>query len=119
MTCSILKHITCSVFEHMIENEDQLNILRLIDKESKTSQRAIAQKLGYSLGKLNYCLRGLRKKGFVKVKNFRRNDNKLSYLYILTPKGIALKTNMVVAYLKRRAKEYELLKKEVSKNNNI
>ena len=99
----------------MTKNEEKFNILRLIEKKSRTNQRLIAEQLGYSLGKLNYCLRGLKKKGLVKVKNFRRNDNKLGYLYILTPKGIALKTSMAVEFLKRRAKEYELLKKELLK----
>ena len=99
----------------MDEKQDHFNILRKLDKKSKYTQRDLASELGFSLGKLNYCLRGLKKKGLVKVKNFRRNDNKLGYLYILTPKGIALKTSMAVAFLKRRAKEYELLKKEVLK----
>ncbi len=103
----------------MIYKENEFNILRLIDKESRTTQRSIAKKLGYSLGKLNYCLRGLRKKGLVKIKNFKRNDNKLSYLYILTPKGISLKTNMTISFLKKRAKEFELLKREMKKSKNL
>ena len=76
----------------MKKHEEQLNILRFIEKKPESNQRLIANELGFSLGKLNYCLMALRKKGLVKIKNFRRNDNKLSYLYLLTPKGINKKT---------------------------
>ena len=73
-------------------NQDHFNVMREIQKESKTSQRDLAGQLGFSLGKLNYCLKALQQKGFVKIKNFQKNTNKLNYIYILTPKGIAEKT---------------------------
>ena len=68
------------------DNQDHLNILRTISKKPKISQRKMANQLGFSLGKLNYCLKALKGKGLIKIKNFQRNPNKLRYAYILTPK---------------------------------
>ena len=92
---------------------------RLIDKNPKISQRSLANDLGLSLGKLNYCIKELNKKRLVKMKNFSRNKNKLNYIYILTPKGILKKTELTYLFLKRKAKEYEDIKKEYEniKNN--
>ena len=70
------------------EDEDNFAILRKIDQSSNTSQREMAKELGFSLGKLNYCIKALKKKGLIKIKNFEKNQNKLNYLYILTPNGI-------------------------------
>ena len=103
----------------MKKNDEQLNILRFIEKKPESNQRLIANELGYSLGKLNYCLMALRKKGLVKIKNFRRNDNKLSYLYLLTPKGINKKTTLIINFLQKKTKEYEEIQKEYSKIRNI
>ena len=83
----------------MKKHEEQLNILIFLEKKPESNQRLIANELGFSLGKLNYCLIALRKKGLVKIKNFRRNDNKLSYLYLLTPKGINKKTILNINFL--------------------
>tara|TARA_B100000427_G_C15304575_1_gene505571 strand:- start:62 stop:382 length:321 start_codon:yes stop_codon:yes gene_type:complete len=99
----------------MKKNEEQLNILRIIEKKPKTNQRIIANELGYSLGKLNYCIKALRKKGLIKIRNFKRNDNKFSYLYILTPKGINKKTLLTINFLKKKSKEYEEIQKELEK----
>jgi len=101
-------------------DDDHLNILRFIEKKPETNQRVIANKLGYSLGKLNYCLKALRKKGLVKIRNFKRNDNKFSYLYILTPKGINKKTMLTINFLEKKSKEYEEIQKELDliKGNN-
>ncbi len=96
-------------------NQDHFNVMREIQKESKTSQRDLAGQLGFSLGKLNYCLKALQQKGFVKIKNFQKNTNKLNYIYILTPKGIAEKTRLTVNFMTRKMKEYEELKKELKK----
>tara|TARA_B110001454_G_C12450372_1_gene321769 strand:+ start:94 stop:387 length:294 start_codon:yes stop_codon:yes gene_type:complete len=97
----------------MEDNQDYLNILREIKNKPFSSQRKMAKKLGFSLGKLNYCLKALNKKRFIKIKNFKKNPNKLSYLYILTPKGIAKKTKLTLNFMKIKMKEYDELEKEI------
>ena len=69
------------------DNQDHFNVLRKIDKNPELTQRQFAQELGFSLGKLNYCLKSLKEKGLIKIENFKKK-NKLNYIYILTPKGI-------------------------------
>mgnify|MGYP001175658665 FL=1 len=101
----------------MEKNQDHLDLLRKISKKPKVSQRTLANELGFSLGKLNYCLNALKKKGLVKIKNFKNNKNKINYIYILTPKGIAKKSLLTVNFMKRKIKEYEELKKELEDNN--
>ena len=96
----------------MSENLDQFNLLRKIKSKPNSSQREMATDLGFSLGKLNYCLKSLKKKGLIKIKNFRHNPNKIGYVYILTPKGIATKTKLTLNFMKRKMKEYDELKKE-------
>ena len=95
------------------DNQDYLNILRKINSENGISQRGLAKELGFSLGKLNYCLKALKNKGFVKIKNFQKNPNKLNYAYILTPKGISQKTQLTISFMKRKMQEYDELKKEI------
>ena len=93
---------------------DQFEVLRKIKKEDKITQRKLASKLGFSLGKLNYCLKALRDKGFVKISNFKNQKSKLTYIqYVITPKGIAEKTKLTINFMKRKMKEYEELKREV------
>jgi len=101
----------------MERNQDNLDLLRKISKKPKVSQRKLANELGFSLGKLNYCLKALKKKGLIKIKNFKNNKNKVNYIYILTPKGIAKKSLLTVNFMKRKIKEYEELKKEITINN--
>tara|TARA_Y200000002_G_scaffold373906_1_gene373787 strand:+ start:540 stop:851 length:312 start_codon:yes stop_codon:yes gene_type:complete len=101
----------------MEKNQDNLDLLRKISKKPKVSQRILANELGFSLGKLNYCLRALKKKGLIKIKNFKNNKNKINYIYILTPKGIAKKSLLTVNFMKRKMKEYEELKGELEINN--
>ena len=96
-----------------INEKEQLDILREINKKKTTSQRKIAKDLGISLGKLNYCLKALKNKGLIKYKNFKKNKNKQNYLYILTPQGIATKTKLAINFMKLKMKEYDELKKEV------
>ena len=79
----------------------------------KWTIREIAKKLGLSLGKLNYCLQQLKKKGFVKINNFKKNENKSGYLYLLTPRGIMEKTKITLAFMRRKMKEYDELKREI------
>ena len=96
-------------------NQDHFDVMRKIQNQPKTSQRDLAGQLGFSLGKLHYCLKALRQKGLVKIKNFQKNTNKLNYIYVLTPKGIAEKTKLTVNFMKRKMKEYDELKKELEK----
>ena len=97
----------------MNENQDDLNILRIINNKPKVTQRELAQDLGFSLGKLNYCLKALKGKGLIKINNFRKSPNKLNYIYVLTPKGVAEKTTLTLNFMKRKMKEYDELKKEI------
>ena len=76
----------------------------------------MAQTLGYSLGKLNYCLKELQKKGYVKIKNFKKKKDKINYIqYVITPKGISLRLKLTINFMKRKMSEYEDLKKELGK----
>jgi len=99
----------------MKQNQDQLNLLRKIKNKPKSSQRELADELGFSLGKLNYILKGLKNKGLIKIRNFEKNPNKLNYIYLLTPKGIATKTALTLNFMKRKMQEYDELKKELRK----
>lgn len=86
----------------MEKQQQDLDLLRKIGKQPKISQRILANELGFSLGKLNYCLNSLKKKGLIKIKNFKNNKNKLNYLYLLTPKGITKKTKLTVNFMKKK-----------------
>ncbi len=97
----------------MSDNLDHFELLRKIKSKPNSSQRELASDLGFSLGKLNYCLKALKEKGFIKIKNFQKNPNKIRYVYILTPKGISEKTKLTLNFMKRKIKEYDELKKEI------
>ena len=94
-------------------NPDQFNVLRKIKSKPDYSQRKLAYELGFSLGKLNYCLKALKDKGLIKISNFQKNPNKIGYVYILTPKGISIKTKLTLDFMKRKMKEYDELKAEI------
>ena len=100
-------------------NDDLFNTLRKIHNNPKISQRKLAGDMGFSLGKMNYCLNELKKKGLIKLHNFRKNPNRFNrfsknnYFYILTPKGITQKTNLTINFMKKKIKEYDELKKEL------
>ena len=99
-----------------IKDQDHFDVLRKIDKNNQTSQRKLAQDLGFSLGKLNYCLKALQQKGLVKIKNFQNKSDKISYFqYIITPKGIAERTRLTINFMKRKMNEYDELKKELER----
>ncbi len=101
----------------MKNEQDHFEVLRRIQKKPETSQRELAEKLGFSLGKLNYCLKSLKKKGFVKLQNFQKQSNKINYLrYVITPKGISERTKLTINFMKRRMREYDELKNELGKN---
>ena len=99
----------------MKNNQDYLNLLRKIKNKPESSQRELAEELGFSLGKLNYCLKALKFKGLIKIDNFKKNPNKINYIYMLTPKGITEKTKLTVDFMKRKMKEYDELKTELKK----
>jgi len=99
----------------MKENKDHFDVLRKIKNSPHISQRQMATDLGFSLGKLNYCLQALRKKGLIKINNFKKNPNKVNYIYVITPKGIAEKTKLTINFMKRTMAEYDQLKKELNK----
>ena len=97
-------------------NQDHLNILRKIKKNPNSSQRELAAKLGFSLGKLNYCLKALQEKGLVKIQNFQKQMNKVNYIqYVLTPKGISERTKLTINFMKRKMKEYDELRRDLKK----
>ncbi|RPG17017.1 MAG: MarR family EPS-associated transcriptional regulator [Pelagibacteraceae bacterium TMED124] len=97
----------------MKDQEDHFDVLRKIQQNPESTQRELAEELGFSLGKLNYCLKALQSKGLIKIENFKKNPNKLNYFYVLTPKGIAQKTKLTLNYMKRKMSEYDELKKEL------
>ena len=97
----------------MSTEESYLQVLRLLQTNPRVNQRGVADALGISLGKTNYCLKALMSKGLIKVQNFRSSDNKLAYAYLLTPAGIAEKANLTARFLKRKVSEYEALNHEI------
>jgi len=97
----------------MNEEQENLNILRKIKSNPNFSQRDLAIELGFSLGKLNYCIKALHLKGLIKMKNFKKNPKKINYLYVLTPKGLSEKTKLTINFMQRTMIEYDQLKKEL------
>ena len=98
----------------MLSDEIRLRILRELERDPKVSQRDLADLLGVSIGRTNYCLRALIDKGFVKVENFRKSGNKLAYAYQLTPRGISDKVKLTRAYLKIKQWEYDAIQSEIA-----
>ena len=97
----------------MKNNQDHFEVLRKLQKKPDSTQRELAEELGFSLGKLNYCLKALKGKGLLKIKNFKKNPHKINYIYTLTPKGISEKTKLTINFMKRKMQEYDELKKEI------
>jgi|TARA_Y100000996_G_C22228555_1_gene522664 EPS-associated MarR family transcriptional regulator len=95
------------------ETSDIFEILRKIVKDPSSTQRDLANELNLSLGKVNYCIKALKNKGLIKINNFKKNPNKINYIYVLTPKGIKQKTKLTIDFMNRKMKEYEDLKKEL------
>ena len=101
----------------MKKEQDYFEVLRKIKKEPKSSQRQLADELGFSLGKLNYCLKALKEKGLVKLQNFKKKENKINHLgYVITPKGISERTKLTINFMKRKMREYDELKYELKKD---
>lgn len=95
------------------DNEIDYVLLQQIAKQNDTSQRALARRLGVSVGKINYCLKAIIDKGWVKANNFHRADNKLAYVYLLTPSGVHAKMLLARAFLARKEQEFEHLQREI------
>lgn len=95
------------------QDETLFRVLRTLEARPETSQRELAESMGMSLGKANYCLKALVDKGLVKVRNFRNSRNKLAYAYVLTPSGAAAKAALTGRFLKRKMAEYEALEAEI------
>jgi len=101
------------------DKQDHFEVLRRIEKKPESTQRELAQELGFSLGKLNYCLKALKTKGWVKIENFKKNPNKINYIYILTPVGVKQKAKLTINFMKRKMKEYEELKLELDNKKKL
>lgn len=100
-------------------SEIELEILRNIEENPNLTQRQIAKDLGMSLGKTNYLIQALMGKGFLKINNFRTSDNKLGYLYLLTPEGIQIKRKLTMLFLQRKSEEFDKLKKQMEHIKNL
>ena len=93
--------------------QNQYQILKSLEQDSNFTQRQLSNNLGVSLGKINYCLKSLIEKGFIKVDNFRNNNNKIQYSYLLTPKGIEEKVKLTLDFIRIKTQEYNTLKQEI------
>ena len=101
------------MIDSFLHEESHLKTLRLLEANPNMNQRDLAQALGISLGKTNYCIKALFDKGFIKMQNFRNSQNKLAYAYLLTPDGIAAKAELTRRFLKLKMAEYALLQREI------
>jgi EPS-associated MarR family transcriptional regulator len=102
----------------MINKEVHLLLLRKLEENPEYTQRELSKEMGISLGKVNYCMKKLTEKGWVKLTNFGANSNKLNYIYLLTPRGIEQKAKLTVSFLKIKIDEFEVLKNEISNLKN-
>ena len=102
----------------VLQDEITYKLLKIIEDEPRLSQRDIAQKMGISLGKVNYCLKALVDKGLIKIQNFCMNKKKNTYLYLLTPQGIEEKTQVTYRFLQRKIAEFETIKAEINSLKN-
>jgi EPS-associated MarR family transcriptional regulator len=98
-----------------VEDEIHYKLLKVLEENPDVTQRELAARLGISLGKANYCLRALMERGWVKMANFRRNPNKMGYVYLLTPKGIDEKARITVRFLRHKLHEFDALKTEIKR----
>ena len=97
----------------VLNDETRYRILKMLEADPQASQRRIADELGISLGRVNYCLQALIKRGLVKANNFRNSANKRAYLYLLTPRGMEEKARVTMRFLRVKLDEYEMLKREL------
>jgi MarR family transcriptional regulator, temperature-dependent positive regulator of motility len=94
--------------------EDQLDLMHIIEKDGTASQRLISQNSGFSIGKVNYCVKALIDIGYIKIRNFNSSNKKLNYTYILTPKGIREKTVITKQFINQKKQEYDKLKSYIN-----
>ena len=97
----------------MLTDEVRYKLLKLLGSNPRLSQREVARELGISLGKVNYCLQSLMKKGWIKASNFKNSRNKIAYMYLLTPRGIEERAGVTVRFLQRKMDEYDALRAEI------
>ena len=97
----------------MSKKQNQFQILKSLEQDSCSTQRQLSNNLGVSLGKVNYCIKSLIEKGFIKVNNFRNNKNKIQYSYLLTSKGIEEKAKLTLDFIRIKTQEYDTLKQEI------
>jgi len=96
-----------------VQDEIAYKLLKIIETEPQLSQREIAARMGVSLGKVNYCLKSLIEKGFIKARNFYNSNHKVGYVYMLTPSGLEEKASVTYRFLMRKMQEYEEIKAEI------
>ena len=112
--------VACLIFNFfllpaLMNSQDiRLDLLRKLESNPHFTQRELSREMGVSLGKVNYCMKKLTEKGWVKLTNFSHNPNKMGYAYLLTPSGVEEKTRLTISFLKRKIVEYEILKKEIN-----
>ena len=99
----------------IFDSEKTLHVLQEIGRNPKITQRALAQKLEISLGKINFLIRALIDKGLIEIKNFKNSKNKLAYMYLLTPHGIKIKIQLTHKFFTWKTQEYEKLKEEIER----
>jgi EPS-associated MarR family transcriptional regulator len=97
----------------MLTDEIRYKVIRLLEANPEMSQRELARELGISLGKANYCLQALVRKGWIKVANFRNSQNKAAYMYLLTPQALEQKASLTMRFLQVKVREYETLRAEI------
>ena len=102
----------------MPNQQSKYQLLKSLEQDANLTQRQLSEELGISLGKVNYCLKNLIQKGFIKINNFKNSNHKLQYSYLLTPTGIEEKTKLTIEFLKVKTAEYEALKEEVERIKN-
>lgn len=95
------------------KKQNKFQILKSLELDSSPTQRQLSNDLGVSLGKINYCLKSLIEKGFIKVNNFRNSSNKIQYSYLLTPKGVEEKARLTLDFIRIKTQEYDTLKQEI------
>ena len=101
-----------------MDEDTHFRVLRIVEAKPQITQRELADELGVSLGKANYCMKSLIEKGWIKANNFKNSKKKLAYAYLLTPGGIEEKAGMTIRFLKRKMDEYEALKEEIAELQN-
>lgn len=109
----MLKESQVTSRQSNLQEDTYFRVLRLLEVNHDLTQRQLADTLGVSVGGLNYCLKALIQKGFVKVINFRQSKNKFGYVYLLTPAGVSEKARLTASFLRRKMQEYEAIKAEI------